>query len=59
MTVTRYSLVALSGLFLLGAVISYVVLFDGVETTTTVLAGVAAGCAFAAYAILLMERTKR
>jgi uncharacterized membrane protein len=55
----RYAFVVCAVLFLIGAVISYVVMFDRVETTTTILAGAATACAFAAYAILLKERPKR
>ena len=59
MKVARYVCVTFAALFLIGAVVSYVVQFDRIETTTTVLAGAATACAFAASAILLKERAKR
>ena len=43
--------VALAAVFLIGALISYVGLFDQVENTTTLLAGASTGFATLAFAI--------
>jgi hypothetical protein len=59
MKVIRFGLITLAALFLVGAVTSFIVLFDRIETTTTVLAGAATACAFLAYALLLKERAER
>ena len=56
LTTVRHLCTVLAALFLAAAVVSFVALFDRVETTTSVLAGASAACALLAYAILLKER---
>ena len=58
MRTARYACLVLAALFLVGAVVSFVVSFERIEHTTTALAGVATGFAFLAYAIQTQERSR-
>ena len=52
----RYVCLTLAALFLVAAVTSSVVLFDGIETTTGVLAGASTAFSFLALELLRRER---
>ena len=54
----RYACVILAALFLIGAVVSFVVSFERIENTTTVLAGAATAFAFLGYAIRTQEQSQ-
>ena len=56
MRVFRFVCVGMSALLLIAALISAVVLFGRIETTTTVLAGASTASAFLAYALRIHER---
>ena len=59
MKTAQYVCVALAALFLVGAVLAFVVRFDEIENTTPVLAGAAIASAFLAWACRLRQRSHR